>query len=121
MTQWMDVAFLMIAAVLVNHLGLIEAIEKVARRELPVINCSRCLSFWSVLIWLCCTTVAAHRHLPVILATSTIAAFLAPWLELLFGLIGKLYEKIYKKTFPKADTKAHPGDTDTESATPAVP
>ena len=121
MTQWMDVAFLMLAAVLVNHLGLIDAIERVARRELPIINCSKCLSFWSVLVWLCFNMVAAHRHLPVILVTSTIAAFLAPWFELLFGLIGKLYEKIYEKTFPKADTKAGAGDTDTENSTPAVP
>ena len=119
MTQWMDVASLTVAAVLVNHLGLIDAIEKVARRELPIINCSRCLTFWSVIAWLCCTTPSAPRHIPVILATSTIAAFLAPWLELLLGLIGKLYEKIYEKTFPKADTNA--GDTDTENSTPAVP
>ena len=121
MTQWMDVASLTVAAVLVNHLGLIDAIEKVARRELPIINCSRCLTFWSVIAWLCCTTPSAPRHIPVILATSTIAAFLAPWLELCFGLIGKLYEKIYEKTFPKADTKAGAGDTDTEDSTPAVP
>ena len=120
--QWMDVVFLTVAAVLVNHLGLIDAIEKVARRELPIINCSRCLTFWSVLVWLCFNTVAFTRHIPVILAASSIAAFLAPWLELLFGLIGKLYEKIYEKTFPQADTiKAHPCDTDTEDSTPAVP
>ena len=120
MMQWMDVAFLTVAAVLVNHLGLIEAIEKVARRELPIINCSRCLTFWSVLAWMC-VSMPSSQHIPVILATSTIAAFLAPWLELCFGLIGKLYEKIYEKTFPKADTsEASAGDTDTEDSTTAV-
>ena len=68
-----------------------------------------------------CVSMPSSQHIPVILATSTIAAFLAPWLELCFGLIGKLYEKIYEKTFPKADTsEASAGDTDTEDSTTAV-
>ena len=54
-----DVAAVTLAAVLANHMGLIEAIERVVRHKLPIINCSRCLTFWSVLICLvCCRSTA---------------------------------------------------------------
>lgn len=97
----LDVAAVTLAAVLANHMGLIEAIEGVIKHKLPIINCSRCLTFWSVLICLvCCRTTA--KHWPVIVATSFLAAYAATWLELLFGIIDKRYERIYKKTYPEA-------------------
>ena len=97
----LDVAAVTLAAVLANHMGLIEAIEGVIKHKLPIINCSRCLTFWSVLICLvCCRTTATHWT--IIVATSFLAAYAAMWLELLFGIIDKQYERIYKKTYPEA-------------------
>ena len=105
-----DVAAVTLAAVLANHMGLIEAIEGVIKHKLPIINCSRCLTFWSVLICLvCCRTTATHWT--IIVATSFLAAYAATWLELLFGIIDKQYDKIYEKTYPEADKEAAEADT----------
>ena len=114
----LDVAAVTLAAVLANHMGLIEGIEGVIEHKLPIINCSRCLTFWSVLICLvCCRTTAIHWT--TIVATSFAAAYAAMWLELLFGIIDKQYERIYKKTYPETDkeaAEAGAGATHAESA-----
>ena len=112
-----DVAAVTLAAVLANHMGLIEAIEGVIMHKLPIINCSRCLTFWSVLCLLCCNNVAAKPT--TIVATSFAASYAAMWLELLFGIIDKQYERIYEKTYPEADkeaAEAGTGATHAESA-----
>ena len=112
-----DVAAVTLAAVLANHMGLIETIEGIIKHKLPIINCSRCLTFWSVLFLLCCNNVAAK--MTTIVATSFLAAYAATWLELLFGIIDKQYEKIYKKSYPEADkeaTEAGTGATHAESS-----
>lgn len=117
-----DVAAVTLAAVLANHMGLIEAIEGVIKHKLPIINCSRCLTFWSVLCLLCCNNVAAKPT--TIVATSFAAAYAATWLELLFGIIDKQYERIYKKTYPEAAKEAAEtgaGATHAESAEAGLP
>ena len=102
-----DVAAVTLAAVLANHMGLIEAIEGVIKHKLPIINCSRCFTFWSVMAVLIASEwTSVIRHLPVIVATSFTAAYAATWLELLFGIIDKQYERIYKKTYPEAAKEA---------------
>lgn len=115
-----DVAAVTLAAVLANHMGLIETIEGIIRHKLPIINCSRCLTFWSVMAVLIASEwTSAIRHLPVIVATSFLAAYAAMWLELLFGIIDKQYERIYKKTYPESDkeaAEAGAGATHSESA-----
>lgn len=119
----LDVAAVTLAAVLANHMGLIETIERVVRHKLPIINCSRCLTFWSVLICLVCCRITATSW-PVIVATSFAASYAAMWLELLFGIIDKQYERIYKKTYPEADKKAAEegaGATHAESAEAGLP
>ena len=102
-----DVAAVTLAAVLANHMGLIEAIEGVIKHKLPIINCSRCLTFWSVMaVLIASERTSVIRHLPVIVATSFLAAYAAMWLELLFGIIDKQYERIYEKTYPEANKEA---------------
>ena len=104
---FVDVAAVTLAAVLVNHMGLIETIEGIIKHKLPIINCSRCLTFWSVLaVLITSERTSAIRHIPVIVATSFAAAYAAMWLELLFGIIDKQYDKIYKKTYPEAAKEA---------------
>ena len=112
----LDVVAVTVAAVLVNHMGLIEAIEGVIRHNLPIINCPRCLTFWATLAVLIASEwTSAIRHLPVIVATSFLAAYAAQWLELLFGIIDKQYDKIYQKTYPEETAEAGSGDTHAEN------
>lgn len=109
----LDVAAVIISAVLVNYLGLIEAVEKVIRHKLPILDCPRCLTFWSVLLWL---VINSTWHIAIIVATSFLASYLANWIELIFGLLDKLYEYIYKKNYPtEAYTKEGDGATYTET------
>jgi hypothetical protein len=118
-----DVAAVTLAAVLANHMGLIEAVEQIIRHKLPILNCSRCLTFWSVLICLVCFRTTA-THWTIIVATSFLAAYAATWLELLFGIIDKQYERIYEKNYPEADkeeAEAGAGATHAESAEAGLP
>lgn len=86
---------IMLCAVLVNHLGLIEAMEKVIGFKLPIINCCKCLTFWSVLFYI------SLPDLPKVegLLTALLMAYGSIWTELLFGLIDLAYDQIYRKFF----------------------
>ena len=105
---WIDVAMILFSCVAANHLGLIQAVEKVLDRELPIVNCSRCFSFWCVLFYM----AVATNEIIVPVATSFLCAALAPWLELLMGLTDKFfnyaYDKIYTtgKNYTEADTES---------------
>ena len=95
---WIDVAMILFSCVAANHLGLVHAIEDITDRELPIINCSRCFSFWCVLFYMILT-----KHMIILsFATSFLTAALAPWIELLMGftdiLFNKLYDTIYTTT-----------------------
>lgn len=92
-----DVAMIVVSAVLFNHLGLVEAVEKVIRHEIPIVNCCKCLSFWSVLAFMLFT---GHGFIACI-ATSFLCAWAAPWIELLFGIIDYYYCKVYENFYPQ--------------------
>ena len=100
-----DVAMLVFTAVMINHLGLIEAVEKIINHEIPIVNCCKCLSFWSVLAYMLLT---GHGFITCI-ATSFLCAWAATWIELLFGIIDyyycKIYENFYTKTTDTEDTE----------------
>lgn len=98
---YVGVIAIMITAVIVNHMGLIEAIEKVINKKLPVLNCAMCLTFWSTLVWLSISRFKPYGWFVIVPAIASVAAYLVPWLELLFGLLSILYEKVYKKIFPE--------------------
>ena len=104
--MWNDVAMILFSCVSANHLGLIHAIENVIRRNIPVINCSRCCSFWFVLTYMIYVT----QDIILSFATSFICAIIAPWTELLMGLLdvifNKTYDKIYSTTKVKDCSKA---------------
>lgn len=98
--EWRDVAAIIFACTAVNHLGLIAAIERVIRRRMPVINCPKCLTCWSVMAY----GIVAISHdspqdlitaVPLLLATSLLSSYLAIWLELLMYFIDTLYNMIY--------------------------
>ena len=80
-------------AAAVNHLGLIAAIERVVKRRLLVLNCSKCLAFWLALAYF-----LLGRHSVIDSAAAAFAgAYLAVWAELLMYFVDSLYLMIYGK------------------------
>ena len=97
----MTTAFIIFSCVAVNHLGLVAAIEKVIRHNLPVLNCPKCLTFWSVLT--CRVAVEINSSLLTLnsllqtIAVAFLCSYVAIWLELLMYIIDTLYNRIYGK------------------------
>lgn len=92
-----DVAMLVFAAVMINHLGLIEAVEKIIKRKIPIVNCCKCLSFWLVLAYMLFNGFNVINSV----ATSFLCAWAATWIELLFGIIDYYFCKVYENFYPK--------------------
>ena len=99
--DWRDIACIVFVCTAVNHLGLIATIERIIKHSLPVINCPKCLTFWSILAYgivCCCTTATPTITLAArLLAISLLCSYLAIWLELLMYAIDTLYNRIYVK------------------------
>jgi hypothetical protein len=91
--MWIDIASIVFACVTMNHLGLISAIEDVTHRKLWIVNCPKCSTFWSALVY---TTISTHDVITS-LAISFLASYIALWLELLEGFVDTLYLKLYGK------------------------
>ena len=100
----------MLSATLANHLGLIEAIEGVVRHKLPVLNCSKCTSWWLILLY----SLINGQPIIASVAVSFLFAYIAVWLELLFGIIDTLYNKVYENTFTATTKTTNTEDTKTE-------
>ena len=96
--MWIDIAAIVFVCTAVNHLGLIAAIERVIRHRLPVVNCPKCLTFWSMMA---CGVAEENSSLFTLhsslrlLAISILCAYTAIWLELIMYAIDTLYNKIY--------------------------
>jgi len=96
--DWRDIAAIVFVCTTINHLGLIRAIEERVGRKLPIANCPKCASFWSVLAY---GMAAANSSLFTLrfslrlLAISLLCSYLAIWLELFMYAIDILYNKIY--------------------------
>ena len=88
------------ACVAANHMGLISAAESMLGRKIPVLNCPKCCTFWSVL-WL---SVLSGRNMVSALALSFLCAYIAIWLELFMGYIDTLYNRLYEKIYSATDT-----------------
>ena len=100
--DWMDIAAIVFACTAVNHLGLIKAVEGVVRHSLPVVNCPKCLTCWSVMAYCMATVPCTSAQdvlavLPRLLAISLLCSYLAIWLELLMYATDTLYNRIYGK------------------------
>lgn len=93
--HWTDIVMLVLSATLANHLDLVEAVEGVIRHKIPVLNCSKCASFWVVLL----CSLLSGQPLIASVAVSFICAYTAVWLELLFGYIDTLYNKLYENIY----------------------
>ena len=112
---WIDIASIVFSCTAANHLGLVEAIEEIIGKKLPIVNCCKCFSFWFVLVY----SIIIGQNIITGLAISFLCAYLAVWLELIMGIVDTLYSRVYDKvfTFTAEDNKTSPitGEADTES------
>lgn len=112
---WLKAAMIVFICTSMNHLGLIEAIEKVLGFKLAVVNCCKCSTFWVTYFYL----GIVHNSLGflTVIAISFLACFLAVWLELALGYIDTLYNKAYERIFNTStvsETVGDKGDTETD-------
>ena len=114
MIPWSDIAGIVFICVTANHLGLVKAIEDLIDRRLWIINCCKCCTYWSVLIY----TVYATHDIITSLAISFLCSYIALWLELLEGIIDYIYNKVYEKIYSDTDNEASADTYDGDSASP---
>ena len=115
--SWIDIACIVFVCVTVNHLGLVEAVEKIVGKRLMIVNCPKCLTFWVTMAY-SCDKIATHTDIVAVLAVSFLASYSALWLELLEGYVDTLYMKLYDKIYNTSDdTSAADASNDNTTGT----
>lgn len=117
--MWLDIVSILFVCVAANHLGLVEAIEKVSGRKLSIVNCPKCFSFWCTLAY-CLWETKAH-HITSVLAISFLNAYLALWLELGMGFIDYIYNKVYETIYESAADNTPATDPDADNSAGSMP
>ena len=112
MSYWIDIAAIVFTCVTANHLGLVKAIEDTIDRELRIVNCPKCLTFWSALAY----SVITSRNVITSLAISFLASYSALWLELFEGFIDTLYTKLYTKLYTDSYETIYPNTANDEAS-----
>ena len=115
--DFLDIASIVFVCTAVNHLGLIQAIEALARHRLPVLNCIKCLTFWSISAYGFSVGFGSAEAAIKTLARAVLAAWSAIWLDLFMGIIDMLYVKVYDTLYPTTNKT----NTDTLSANDTMP
>ena len=100
--EWIDIAGIVFISVTMNHLGLIGKIEEIYGKEIPIINCPKCASFWITFIF-SLWEVSSFYGVIKVLAISFLASYIAIWLELLEGYVDTLYIRLYGKIYETSD------------------
>lgn len=100
--DWRDIACIVFFCTAVNHLGLIDTIEGIIKHSLPIINCPKCFSCWSVIAYGIATVPCGSLQgfiaaMPRLLAVALLSSYIAIWLNLLFYAIDTLNNRIYGK------------------------
>lgn len=84
---------LMASVVLWNHLGLCEAVERVLHYKFRIMSCSKCGTFWTVLIY----QLVMGTEIVASVTAAFALSYAAIWFELLLGYLGEVYETCYDK------------------------
>jgi hypothetical protein len=107
---WIEVAAIMTSCVMAIHMGLVDAVLKfygIEDKDIPIIRCPKCLTFWAVLLFM----VLTRHNVILSLATSFLASYVGIWLDLLLGKMDVWYEDIYKRISEGEDpTEVHHED-----------
>ena len=110
--DWIDIAGIVFVCVTMNHLGFISAVEGIVGFRIHILNCPKCASFWFTIVYAVGQMgFSIIPQIPIVLAVSFLASYIALWLELLEGCVDTLYLKLYGKITSR--------DNDNEAATDA--
>ena len=101
MMCWSEAAMIMFSCVAVNHLGLVGKLEEIMG-ELPIINCPKCLTFWSVLAYM--MLHVGFTDMTKVIAASFLFAYLSLWLQLLLAFTDRIFSYLYGKIHSTTDT-----------------
>ncbi len=104
MMEWTDIACIVFTCVTMNHLGLIEAIERAVGFPLWIVNCPKCSTFWFVLAY--GFLRVGLTDVPSVLAVSFLAGYSAIWVEMLEGIVDTIYLKLYERIFNEKDDES---------------
>lgn len=115
--NFLDIASIVFVCTAANHIGPIPDIEAFIERKLPVIGCIKCLTFWAVFGYGCYCIATYGTSIAAVLAISFLSAWASIWLDLIMGMIDRLYLKIYDAFYPTTDK----ADADSLGATDTVP
>ena len=105
---------MMFAFTAANHLGLVSKLESIIGHPIPIVNCPKCSTFWSTLIYM----LIASRDIIGGIAMSFFFAYLAIWVELAMGVADCIYMDIYEKIISRttsAKTTSGAAGRDTSS------
>ena len=102
--DWLNDLTITFSVVAANHLGLVSAIERTVKHRLPIVNCPKCMTFWTVLGYGILTGSDHFEDTIELVAVALLAAWAAIWLELAMGFIDRLYLKAYEQIYPTADS-----------------
>lgn len=88
----------MVAAVLMQHLGLSEAIADVVTKVIAKIaSCPQCLTFWCVLF----AEYIIGTHPLLTLVVALVMSYLANWFLLVLAIFQRIFTQISQKMLPK--------------------
>lgn len=87
----MITAAVMVAATMMQHLGLTEAIAKVA---LKIGRCNMCCTFWSTLMVMVLME-DVPLHIGAVMAIT--AAYVSNWFVMLLAAVEKYYHKLWQR------------------------
>lgn len=107
--NWIDIASIVFICVTMNHLGLVAAVERVVKFDIPILNCPKCASFWFTAAYLVGTGVSEITH---VLAVSFLAGYVALWGELLEAYLDTFYLRFYEKIM--SNDCEHPTTSDAD-------
>lgn len=95
---------------MIIHMGLVDAVLKfygIEDKDVPIIRCPKCLTFWVVLLFL----VLTKHNVILSIATSFLASYVGIWLDLLLGKMDVWYERFYRQISEGENpTKVHHED-----------
>ena len=87
-----DGVLLMIVAVLLNHMGLMDALTRHETRNV-IVNCAKCLTFWSVLGN---SLFAAGLCVVYALSLASVLSYAALWVEAMLNVVSNKYDKLWE-------------------------
>ena len=102
--SWSEVVMIMFSCVAANHLRLVAAVEDVVKFDIPIVNCPKCFTWWSLMLY----GLFAHENIFVVTATSFLFAYIAMWVNLALAITDSIYNSIYDTIF-SATNKADGG------------